>query len=58
MYVHMHVVTLCCRDIVDLHAIQTDIAELVNDQGNEIDRIGELVAPVLSHTVCTYSSFV
>ncbi len=35
---------------MDLHAIQTDMAGLVNDQGVEIDKIGELVvqSPTLS----------
>ncbi len=49
----VHAYALCvtlCRDIVDLHAIQTDMAGLVNDQGVDIDKIGEVVAhsPTLS----------
>ncbi len=50
----VHACALCvtlCRDIVDLHAIQTDMAGLVNDQGVDIDKIGKVVAahsPTLS----------
>ena len=32
------------RDIVGLRDIQKDLATLVNDQGEDIDRIGELIS--------------
>ena len=41
---HMHTHTLfpafMHRDIVDLHDIQKDIAVMVQEQGEDIDRIG------------------
>ncbi len=42
-----------CRDILDLHAIQTDIAQLVNEQGDDIDQIGKFVQrPASIYCMC------
>ena len=31
---------VCCRDILDLHDIQKEIVNMVQDQGETADRIG------------------
>ena len=50
-----------CRDITDLKEIQTDLHNIVQDQGEEIDRIGELFLWTVECTInmmmrCEWSS--